>query len=128
MNQFKKQQEPEQLKKKEKKKKSFASSRRFLKLLNVFGLVEKGLLMKVMPFIFFLTGIGLIYIANSHVADKNIREIDKTTKEIKELKSEYTITKADLMNKSIQSAVQKEVLPLGLKEAMVPPKKIIVNK
>ena len=126
MNKYKT--EPEKEQHKVKKSKNYKAARKLLKMLNVFGIVEKDLLIKAIPFILFWSVLGLIYIANSHAADKNIREIDKTAKEIKELKSEYIITKTELMSKSIQSEVQKEVLSLGLKEATVPPKKIIVYK
>jgi cell division protein FtsL len=103
------------------------SSRKFLKALNVFGLIEKEMLVKLMPFIFFLTVIALIYIANSYYAEKTIREIDMTTKDLKELRSEYISVKSDLILKSNQSQVATAVLPAGLKESRVAPKKIVVT-
>lgn len=103
------------------------SSRKFLKALNVFGLIEKEMLVKLMPFIFFLTGIALVYIANSYYAEKTIREIDLTAKELKELRSEYISVKSDLISKSNQSQVAASVLPLGLKESRVAPKKIVIR-
>jgi DNA-binding transcriptional regulator GbsR (MarR family) len=81
-----------------------------------------------MPFIFFLTVLGIFYIANSYVSEKAIREIDKTSKDIKDLRSEYITVKSELMFKSRQSEVSKSVLPLGIKHLIVPPKKIIVKK
>jgi hypothetical protein len=102
------------------------SSRKFLKALNVFGLIEKDMLVKLMPFIFFLTGIALVYIANSYYAEKTIREIDMTAKDLKELRSEYISVKSDLISKSNQSQVANAVLPMGLKESRVAPKKIVV--
>ncbi|HKR03297.1 MAG TPA: FtsL-like putative cell division protein [Bacteroidia bacterium] len=103
------------------------SSRKFLKALNVFGLIEKEMLVKLMPFIFFLTGIALVYIANSYYAEKTIREIDLTAKELKELRSEYISVKSDLISKSNQSQVATVVLPIGLKESRVAPKKIVLT-
>lgn len=102
------------------------SSNKFLKALNVFGLLEKDLMIKVLPFVFFLTFIALVYIANSYYAEKTIREIDKSTKELKELRSEYISTKTELMNKSKQSQIAVSVLPMGLKESRVAPRKIVV--
>lgn len=102
------------------------SSYKFLKALNVFGLIEKDMLVKVMPFIFFLTVMAMVYIANSYYAEKTIREIDTTTKDLKELRSEYISVKADLISKSSQSKVAASVLPMGLKESVVAPKKIVV--
>jgi len=102
-------------------------SRKFLKALNIFGLIEKEMLVKLMPFIFFLTMIALIYIANSYYAEKTIREMDLTTKELKELRSEYITVKSDLIYKSNQSQVASAVLPAGLKESRVAPKKIVIT-
>lgn len=104
------------------------SSGKFIKALNVFGLIEKDMLIKIMPFIFFLTGLALIYIANSYYAEKTIREIDQTLKDTKELRSEFISTKADLMFSSNQSQVANAVLSAGLKESRGAPKKIVVEK
>jgi hypothetical protein len=102
-------------------------SRKFLKALNIFGLIEKEMLVRLMPFIFFLTLIALIYIANSYYAEKTIREMDLTTKELKELRSEYITVKSDLIYKSNQTQVANAVLPDGLKESRVAPKKIVIT-
>ena len=101
-------------------------SYKFLKALNVFGLIEKDMLVKFMPFVFFLTVIAMVYIANSYYAEKSIREIDATTKELKEMRSEYLSVKSDLIAKSNQSQVASAVFTLGLKESVVAPKKIVV--
>jgi hypothetical protein len=103
------------------------STNKFLKALNVFGLIEKDILIKVMPFVFFLTGIALIYIANSYYAERTIRDIDRAAKDIKELRSEYISTKSDLMFKSNQSQVAVAAIPSGLKESRTAPKKIVVT-
>jgi hypothetical protein len=102
------------------------SSYKFLKALNVFGLIEKDTLVNFMPFIFFLTAIAMVYIANSYYSEKTIREIDATTKDLKELRSEYISVKSDLISKSKQSQVAANILPMGLKESVVAPKKIVV--
>ena len=80
-----------------------------------------------LPFIFFLSFIAMVYIANSYYAEKTIREIDKTNNELKELRSEYISTKSDLMLISKQSEVAKAVISMQIKESIVPPKKIIVR-
>ncbi len=103
------------------------SSNQLLKAFNVFGLFEKDMMISMLPFVFFLTGLALIYIANSYCAERTIREIDKTAKDLKELRSEYITTKSDLSFKSNQSQVAASVLPEGLKESRVAPKKIIVS-
>ena len=107
--------------------KGIRAARKFMSTINVFGYVDIKMFVRIMPFIFFLTGIGLVYIANSYVAEKTIRDIDKASKDIKELRSEYITVKSDLMFKSRQSEVAKEVLPLGIKHLTVPPKKIVLK-
>lgn len=77
-----------------------------------------------MPFIGFLAVLALIYIANSHLAEKRIRRINKLGKEIKELKWEYLNVKSELMFRSKMSEVSKAVEPLGLKQLNSPPQKI----
>lgn len=91
------------------------------------GVVSKESATQMMPFIVFLAMLAMVYIANRHFAEKNIREIDKLSKEVKELSWDYKTLKADLMLKSTQTEVAKRVDTLGLKEPVEPPKKIIVR-
>lgn len=81
-----------------------------------------------MPFILFLAVLALIYIANSHLAEKKVRRINKLGREIKELKWEYLNVKSELMFRSKMSVVSKAVEPLGLKELNIPPQKIELKK
>ena len=83
--------------------------------------------MHIMPFMFFLTGIAVLYIANSYVAERTIRDIDKTQKEIKEMRAEYISAKTELMVKSKQTEVAAALIPYGIKESTVAPKKIVVR-
>lgn len=81
-----------------------------------------------MPFLFFLTVLGMLYIANKHYAEKNIRQIEKINKELKELKWEHLTAKSELVSRSKQSELAKLTTLFGLKEAVVPPTKINVSK
>ena len=72
----------------------------------------------------FLAFIAILYIANGYQADDKIREVNKITNELKELRSEYISTKSDLMFVSKQSEVAKAAEPMGIKEPVVPPMKI----
>ncbi len=127
MNTFKEQDKKSKEKKSSESTGRISAARKYIGMLNFIGLIDKKLMLKMLPFAFFLMGLSLVYIANSYVAEKNIREIDKTAKEIKELRSEYISVKSDLMFKSRQSQVAKEVLPLGIKQLEVPPKKIVLK-
>lgn len=81
-----------------------------------------------LPFVFFLSFLGVCYIANGYQAEKVIRQLYRTNNELKELRSEYITTKSDLMYISKQSQVAKATEGLGLKELTAPPKKIVVTK
>lgn len=81
-----------------------------------------------LPFIFFLAFLGICYIGNGYHAEKTIRKLYKTNNEIKELRSEYITTKSELMYISKQSQVARATEHIGLKELIVPPKKIVVEK
>lgn len=80
-----------------------------------------------MPFIFFLALIAILYIANGYYADDKIREVNKISNQIKELRTEYISSKSDLMFISKQSQVAAAVETLGLKEPVVAPMKIEID-
>jgi hypothetical protein len=92
------------------------------------GVVSKQAATDFLPFILFIAFLAMIYIANRHFAEKNIRDIDKLSKEVKELSWDFKTLKADLMLKSTQTEVAKEVDTLGLIEANEPPNKIIITQ
>jgi hypothetical protein len=83
---------------------------------------------RALPFVLYVAFLGMIYIGNRHLAETNIRDIDKMTKEVKELSWDYKSTKADLAFKSTLSEVEKRADTLGIKESLQPPQKIIVQK
>lgn len=80
-----------------------------------------------LPFIIFLALIAILYIANGYYADDKIREVNKVSNQLKELRSEYISTKSELMFASKQSEVARSAEKLGLKEPVVPPTKIKVD-
>ncbi len=89
--------------------------------------LSKELVVQSLPFIFFLTFLGVCYIANGYQAEKVIRRLYSTTNEIKELRSEYITTKSELMVISKQSQVASSTAEMGLKELTSPPKKIVIT-
>lgn len=78
-------------------------------------------IVKQVPFFLFLALLAVIYIYNGHYADKTIRQINRTAKEVKELQWEYKTVKSEVMFRSKLSEVAKAVEPLGLKELTVSP-------
>jgi hypothetical protein len=83
---------------------------------------------RALPFVLFLALLGMIYIANRHLAERNIRDIDKIGKEVKELSWDYKTAKADLAFKSTLTQVEQRADTLGLKESLQPPQKIMAEE
>jgi Bacteriodetes cell division protein (FtsL-like) len=73
-------------------------------------------IVKQVPFFLFLAVLAVIYIFNGHYADKTMRKINRTAKEVRELKYEYIAVKSKVMYQSKQSELVKVVVPLGLIE------------
>lgn len=100
---------------------------RMFESMNIFSFMEKETIIRMMPFVFFMTLLALVYISNSYYAEKTIREIDATGKEIKELRSEFISGQSELMMKSKQTEVLNAVAQMGLKQSLEPPKKIMIK-
>ena len=78
-------------------------------------------IVKNIPFFLFLAVLAILYIYNGHHADKLVRRIAVTEKNIKELEYEYKTVKSDLIFRSKASELIKAVEPLGLREPKLPP-------
>jgi Bacteriodetes cell division protein (FtsL-like) len=73
------------------------------------------------PFFLFLAVIAIVYIYNGHKADKLVRNITTTEKNIKELEYEYKTVKSELIFRSKASELVSVVEPMGLFGADKPP-------
>jgi hypothetical protein len=96
------------------------------------GILEGSFLVRekvigLLPFLVFLTGIGLLYIFNSNYANRTIITISKTKKQIEEQRFEYINTKSKLMQTTRQTAIAKRLQYSGLKESKIPPRKIVID-
>jgi cell division protein FtsL len=76
------------------------------------------------PFFLFLSLLTVVYIFNGHYAEKTIKDINRTARELKEVQYEYKTLRSELMYQSKQSEIVKVVEPLGLKELVQPPLKL----
>lgn len=79
------------------------------------------------PFVIFLAFVGMVYIANSYTAEKNVRKIDALAKEIKELHSQYITSKAEIMYSTKQSEIAKLSAQYGILETKEAPYKILMK-
>ncbi|MDN3584359.1 FtsL-like putative cell division protein [Mucilaginibacter flavus] len=81
-----------------------------------------------LPFVLYVALLGMIYIGNMHLAEKNIRAIDDLTKEVKERGWDFKTTKADMAFKSTLTEVAKRADTLGVRQSVEPPRKITVKE
>lgn len=102
----------------------FSSIEKRLKLETYF---EEGFPVQYLPKIFFVLVLSLLYIGNTHHAERTVREINRAQSEVEDLRADYTTLKADVMFASKQSEVARRVKELGLKESLNPPFKIVVD-
>lgn len=98
-----------------------------IKALNVFKLFNRDSVTDYMPYLGLLVGLAMFYIWNTYTVEKTVRDIDRTEKELKELRSEFITGKSELMYKSKLSEVAKTIKNYGLKESTVAPKKIVIR-
>lgn len=123
MNKLKSEDKPVQLEEKEVEIKS----PNFFTSLITGSFLAKENVVRGLPFVLFLTFLGLLYIANGYNTEKLVRELDNINDELKELRSEYITIKSDLNYESKQSQVASKSELFGVKESTVPPTKIIVS-
>ncbi len=103
----------------------FARIEEALKIPVVF---DSGVPVKYVPYVLFLTALGLFYIGNTHYAEKTVRKIDRLKVEVEDLRADYTTLKSDYMFASKQSEVAKSVKKSGIVESVRPPFKIVVKE
>jgi hypothetical protein len=82
---------------------------------------------KQLPFVIFLTFLGIIYIGNRFYSERLVRQINDIKAEVSNLRSEQITITSELMNISRPSEVADLVKQknLGLYESMEPPKKLV---
>lgn len=93
------------------------------------NLLTQDTVVKHLPYLLFLSFLGLVYIANGYLAESSVRRINKIQLEIKELRSEQISIKSELNNTIIESELKKIIAgrEMGLNESFEPPKKIVVE-
>lgn len=96
-----------------------------MKMESAFG---NGLPVKYIPYILYITFLGVLYIANIHFSDRMNRRIVELRKVVEDLKSDHTTMKANNMKDSKLSSVAEKVEEMGLKEANTSPQIIIVEE
>jgi hypothetical protein len=81
-----------------------------------------------LPFVLFLSLLGLVYIANAYYVERKMVAIQHVSKRVKDLHTHYVSVKADLMYEIKQTEIASDMAETGLKESVTPPKVLKVNK
>lgn len=81
-----------------------------------------------MGFILFVAGLMIAYISYGYFTERTVRQLQATESELKELRSEYISVRADLEQAEQQSQVAEDIADLGLRESVVPPYKVPVDR
>jgi hypothetical protein len=90
------------------------------------SILTRGLILKNIVFIIWLTFLGIVYIGNRYHAEKVARLTNELQREVKNLRAESITTAAELMYTSRQSVVVQRVKAnkLELEESVNPPLRI----
>ena len=90
------------------------------------SLLTRGVILKNIGFIVWLTFLGVVYIGNRYHAEQVARSMNGLQREVKDLRAESITTAAELMYISRQSIVVRMVKNKrpGLEESVEPPMKI----
>jgi len=92
------------------------------------SIITQDKMLQRWPYLIFLVCLALLLIANNYVSEKIIRETNAVKQELKELQTEHLATLSEYLKKTQQSEIAKRLDSIGVKESVVPPKKIFIRK
>jgi len=72
--------------------------------------------------------LGVLYIANVHVAERKMMKIEKLKKEVQTVRYRYMDVKQSIYYTSMPSVIEKKVADKGLKQSSKAPKVLKLNK
>ncbi|WP_368671745.1 FtsL-like putative cell division protein [Lewinella sp. W8] len=84
------------------------------------------LILNNLGYLAFLGGLALLYIANAHYAEYNVRRIQVLEEEIKEQRWLYMSLQSENMYNGLRSEVVENVRDEGLRMHRGKPKKIVI--
>ena len=91
------------------------------------SIITQDKVLKRWPYVMFLVCLSILLIANNYVSEKIIKETNSVREELKELQTEHLATLSEYMRKSQQSEIAKRLEEIGIKESVVPPKRINIK-
>lgn len=81
-------------------------------------------MLKNVPLIVFLALLGVLYIANVHVAERKQLKIEEMKKDVQKMKWQYMGIEKDLLLYSSPSVMEKKMEDVGLKYSTKSPKNL----
>ncbi len=81
-----------------------------------------------MPFLLFVAGLMLFYIGYGYWTERTVRDLDRNSSELKEMRSEYITIRSHLEKAERQSQVADDIGDMGLRESREPPLRLMVDK
>ncbi|MBA3648094.1 MAG: hypothetical protein H0W62_06015 [Chitinophagales bacterium] len=110
-----------------KEKKTVFSKRNWLyESLDFSRFVHHKTIIRTLPFVFFISFLGMLYIGNAHYSEKNILQLNKMETDMNELRWNYMTSQSELEFVSKKSEVAKVAARSGLKELNKQPAKIVL--
>ena len=97
------------------------------RLLRLEGFFQDGVPVRYLPPVLWGMGLVLLYIANSHFADRTVREMDRVKRETEDYRADFTTLKSEYMKTTIQSEVGRRVAVLGMVESKSPPYRLVLR-
>ena len=90
-------------------------------------LVKEGFV-KLFPFLMYVVFLLMLCIANTYIAEDVNREIANLNKKEESLHVEYVYYKSEITKSTTQSNLVKKLAKKGIKESVVPLRKIVAEK
>ncbi len=109
-------------------KKTGTTIRRQLHSLLDGSFLAKGNINTWLPFIGFLAILGLLYIHNSYMADRRIRQLNRINKELIELHYDYIQIRSALGRQTQPSVLEADLEKYGIRRLESPPAKIYIKQ
>jgi len=76
--------------------------------------IKDDLALKYIPYLLYMTFLGIIYIANNHNAEKLAGQITKVERDVKVKQMEYSTLKYEFMNANNKEQTAKQLKQMGL--------------
>jgi len=86
------------------------------------------IIIKNLTLLVFIAFLGVLYIANVHIAERKMLKIEKLKKEVQTVKYRYLDVKQSIHFTSMPSVIEKKVSGKGVKQCINPPKVLKSNR